>query len=315
MNENQSTVAHLDTGGIATASRSPAAKRRQEIELLRVVGAFGIVCYHTLQVGRSVAYAGLIAFLIISMFFAARSGASTKNVWRRARALLVPWLVWFVFYGVLNIVQHRPFISLQHGWITGVLAGTSIHLWYLPFIFLCTLLFDLVKDKVPAYLLSCVCLVLAASILISWPLWRGPTMGLNYPYAQYAHALAGVLIGVYFANCRALPELVAVYLISEFFFVCLLALPSPGIGFPYLLGVMAAALTLLPRWELPARFDISFLSECTFGIYLSHIFWLRVVRSLLPIDGVLMPFLVFVLAAVSVFLFKRYLPQLARYAV
>ena len=49
-----------------TAARAP---RRQWVEALRVVAAFGIVWYHAqIPTGHAVSYAGLSAFLAISLY-------------------------------------------------------------------------------------------------------------------------------------------------------------------------------------------------------------------------------------------------------
>lgn len=301
---------------IAGAMTARHDKRRQEIELLRVLSAFGIVWYHTASVGRDVAYSGLIAFLIISMYFAAQSGSPPKSVARRARILLVPWLAWCLFYGLLNLALHKPFLSLEHGWVAGLLVGTSIHLWYLPFIFLCIVLFDQIRDKVTQYTLSYACLVLAALTLALCSVWRGPSLAFDYPYAQYAHAMDGVLLGVFFANCSALSRPACALAIGlVLVLITVFALPLPGVGVPYLLGVSGAALTLLLPWERYIKFDVRWLSECTLGIYLSHIFWMKLFKKFLPMPDMLMPFVVFIVSALGVWLLKKSAPRVASYIV
>ncbi|MCU6497414.1 acyltransferase [Rugamonas sp. A1-17] len=291
-------------------------KRRQEIELLRILSAFGIVWYHTATVGRDIAYSGLIAFLIISMYFSARAGGSSKTMQERARTLLVPWLIWFVFYGFLNVVSNRPYLALDHGIIAGFLAGTSIHLWYLPFIFLAIVFFDRIKEHIDEQTLSYVCIFLAAAILVLNRFWRDQSLAFNYPYAQYAHALDGVLMGVFFANCSALPRALRTAFISIVLAACFIfALPVPGVGIPYLIGITVAAIILLPKWDLEFDFDIKWISECTLGIYLSHIFWLKVIKKVANINDLVLPFLVFAISALTVWAFKKTAPNLAKYAV
>ncbi|MRW86250.1 acyltransferase family protein [Pseudoduganella sp. FT26W] len=310
-------IRYLNTDGCSAETVVAArSKRRQEIELLRVLSAFGIVWYHTATIGRDVAYSGLIAFLIISMYFAAQSGSPPKSVARRARVLLVPWLVWCVFYGLLNLTLHKPFLSLEHGWIAGLLVGTSIHLWYLPFIFVCIVAFDQIKDKVNQHTLSYACILLAALTLGFCDFWRKPSLAFDYPYAQYAHAMDGVLLGVFFANCHALSRqacaiAIGVVLVLIVFF----AMPSPGMGVPYLFGLTAAAVTLLLPWDRYIHFDIRWLSECTLGIYLSHIFWMKLFKKFLPMPDLLLPFAVFAISAATVWLFKKSAPRVASYVV
>jgi fucose 4-O-acetylase-like acetyltransferase len=290
-------------------------KKRQEIELLRICSAFGIVWYHSVGVGRDIAYAGLVAFLIISMYFAAKAGMRRKRIGERARALLLPWLVWFLIYGAINVAGGRPFVPTEHGVVAGVLAGSSIHLWYLPFIFMAMVSFDHIKEHVDEQALSTLCIVLAAALLLLSGVWRGPSLAFDYPYAQYAHALDGVLIGVFFANCSALPRRRRAALIGMVLLVLLFALPTQGVGVPYLVGVLAVSLVLLPKWERFADLDVSWLADCTLGIYLSHALWLRLLKKYAAVPELLLPFLVFALAALGVWCFRRLLPGLAKYMV
>jgi len=306
-------------GGAGSYTLAPVnarSQRRQEVEVLRIVSAFGIVWYHTASVGRDFAYVGLIAFLITSMYFATRHAVAPKSVASRARTLLIPWAIWFLFYGLLNVVRHQDFLPMAHGWGTGILAGTSIHLWYLPFIFFCMVGFDWIRTQVDARVLAVVCVVTAGLLLALSRFWREPSLDLIYPYAQYAHALSGVLIGVFLANCDVLSRrdrvlAVAALLLS----IAMFSASLPGVGVPYLLGVAVTALALSPAWKGCIQFDVVWLSECTFGIYLSHIFWLRLIRSSSNIPELALPFVVFAVSAATVWMLKKGAPRVARYVV
>ena len=108
-------------------------KIRQDIELLRVLSALGIVWFHSETKGSNFGHSGLIFFLILSVFLG--GGQQNSSIQKRAKRLLVPWLIWFAYYGAINLVLQKSVIPLNNGLIAGVLSGPRIHLWYLPFIF------------------------------------------------------------------------------------------------------------------------------------------------------------------------------------
>ena len=289
-------------------------EKRQEIELLRIFSAFGIIWYHSASTGRDIAYAGLVAFLIISLYFSAKIKSPPKPVLERAKILLLPWIVWSIFYGAINLAQNRPFFSLDNGLTAGVLSGTSIHLWYMPFIFFVIIIFDYIKRYLTATILCYGCVALALALLWLNSAWRPTSLALGAPYAQYAHALDGVFIGVFFANCSALPRAMrAGFIAAILAFVMLFAWSVPGMGVTYLVGIALAAVILLPDWQLSFPVNISVLSECTLGIYLSHVFWIRVVSKLGITSELLLPFLVFGISALTILALKRYAPRIAQY--
>lgn len=293
---------------------SDSAQKRQEIELLRIFSAFGIIWYHSASTGRDIAYAGLVAFLIISLYFSAKIKSPPKPILERAKILLIPWIVWSIFYGAINLAQNRPFFSLDNGITAGVLTGSSLHLWYMPFIFFVIIIFDHIKRYLTASMLCYACAALALLLLWLNSSWRPQSLALGAPYAQYAHALDGVFIGVFFANCSALPRTMrAGFIAAILAFVMLFAWSVPGIGVTYLVGIALAAVILLPDWDLSFPVNISVLSECTLGIYLSHVFWIRVAGKLGIRSELLLPFLVFGISALTIFALKRYAPRVARY--
>lgn len=200
--------------------------------------------------------------------------------------------------------------------VAGFLSGTSIHLWYMPFIFMAIVVFDRIKVYVGNETLSYACIFIAICILLLSQFWRSQSISLGYPYAQYAHALDGVLIGVFFANCSALPRtLRAGFILLILAFVLIFTFTLPGVGVPYFLGILVAAFTLLPKWEFNFDARINCLSECTLGIYLSHIFWLKVIKKIDIVSDFTLPFMVFLVSALTVWCFKKMAPRLSSYTV
>lgn len=291
-------------------------EKRQEIELLRVVSAFGIVWFHCSAFGKDIAYSGLIVFLILSMYFSANSNSKPKPFSERSKRLLIPWVLWLLFYGALHVILKKPFMRTNNGLVAGVLAGTSIHLWYMPFIFMAITLFDQVKKYIASQPLAYICALIIVFIFSMTGFWRPWSSSLGSPWGQYVHALNGVFIGVFFANCGAIPKPVIVGFISLMLTtVALSSLTVPGVGEPYLIGIIITAITLLPRWNFHSGLKFNGLSDCTLGIYMTHPFWLLVFKKFWATSDFALPFLVFGVSAVTVWCFKKTAPDISKYLV
>ena len=294
------------------AAGSSAAPRRQDIELLRIVGAFGIVWFHTQPYGAAVAYGGLIAFLVLSILLGGKSGPVTaQTLGRRARRLLVPWMVWFAIYGALNRTQGLDFIALDRGLVSAVMAGTSIHLWYLPFIFLCLTGLDVLKAHLPRPVLAYAAAAAAIAITAAAPVWRPVTLALPYPCLQWADALAPVLAGVFLLCADALPvwhrRAMALVL-----FGCAVAVSvSESIGTSYAIGYGACLVIASGLLKSHIRVNLLPLSEATFGIYLLHILVWTMLLTHADVPRDFMPFAIFSIAASVVIALRRLMPRIA----
>jgi fucose 4-O-acetylase-like acetyltransferase len=279
-------------------------QKSPNIEALRILGALGIVWYHARGPGYAIAYGGLVLFLILS-FYLAGNAASRPSPLRRAQRLLQPWLLWMAVYGAVNLATHQPLIDTEYGVLAGILAGTSIHLWYLPFIFLCLIAYDQLRRIAAPDVLAMSGAVLAAVLLMLAPLWQPQLQTIGYPLAQYLHAAAGVGLGIYFANASSyswqwrLPLNVALLLVAA------LALPVYGIGLPYLLGIAAGWLLAAP--PLPASVGrwVNPLGAATFGVYCCHILVMRIIAKFTHIDGWLLPVLTFAASMAAVLLAQQ----------
>ncbi len=259
-------------------------------------------------------YAGLIIFLILSMYLAGtgnRSGHS--RLYRRVERLLIPWTVWFVIYGVLNIIVHKPIIPMDHGTIAGILSGPRIHLWYVPFIFLCLALFDLVGNYASRVSIAIASAALAIIVLSSTAVWRFESIQLGYPFAQYAHALAGVFIGAFFSNYGLLPKRLGIFLLLGMVVAAVSAIPYEGVGIPYLMGIVAGCILALRIFEKISIIDFSAVSQCTLGIYFLHIILLSVIIKFITVPGILLPTMAFVLSFFIVYFMRQSFPKLAKY--
>lgn len=286
--------------------------KRQEIEWLRILGAFGIVWFHCSSIGKDVAYAGLISFLIISLFLSAKP----KPVLERMNRLLTPWVIWLLFYGFLNLARNLPFVNTDFGIISGVFAGSAIHLWYLPFIFFVVTFFDQIRKCLPTSFLAYLCAFIIMLLIISVSVWRHLPFQITPPLGQYMHALIGVFAGVFFASYSSLPKNVfIIILLIIFTLLCIFAWDFEGIGVPYLLGLAVTSFILLPSWSFDPKLNLNWLSSCTLGVYMVHPFFILLEYKLYLAPPLFTPFIVFTLSVIFVLCLKSAAPRLAKYIV
>jgi fucose 4-O-acetylase-like acetyltransferase len=289
--------------------------KRQEIEIVRILSAFGIVWFHTASVGNDIGLSGLVVFIILSLYFAAGPGAAVKSIGSRFRRLILPWLFWYVFYALLNVALKRPVIQLERGWIAGVLTGPSVHLWYMPFMFAVLVMIDRIRTRIDPRLPAILCGMAVVPILASAAYWRFWSFTVGAPWAQYLQSVAAVLLGFFLANNPFIPWSITVFLLTVAGSTALAIIFVPGIGIPYFIGISVTALCLFPDWTIRPRPLINRLAECTLGIYLSHPFWNFVVTTQAHLSGTVIPLVVFTLSTLSVFLLRRLFPHWARHVL
>jgi peptidoglycan/LPS O-acetylase OafA/YrhL len=136
----------------------PGAERLAGVDAMRGFGAFGVICVHAgLVVENRVSPAGaalqtwfdfVVAFFLITAFYFALRGEKSPAIpwgaWLRQRSarLLVPYLIWSVFYLALHILK----LGLEHpiGNIRSLFqdptallldGGTGLALYFLPLLF------------------------------------------------------------------------------------------------------------------------------------------------------------------------------------
>ena len=288
-------------------------RKRADIEFLRVLSTFGIVWFHSGVFGHEFAYSGLIVFLILSMYLAGGSGAAdVLTLRRRLERLVVPWFFWCAVYVGLNVFRGVPAIPMDGGLVAGVLAGPSIHLWYMPFIFMCLLALDVIKSHLSQ---SCIAIgsgVAAFLILSTVSLWRPISMELILPLPQWAHASAAIFIGVFFLYFHQVSRFVGGALLLSILSAAVYATSVAGVGSPYLVGLMAGALIVFRLLE-GFKFDFGFFSECALGVYFIHVFIIFVFFKFGGVSGWLFPFAVFFVSILVVLVVRRLFPRVARY--
>lgn len=239
--------------------------------------------YHAGAPGPEYGYSGLVVFLALSAFFVRRKPVSL------VRRILVPWGFWLIVYGAFKAVAGNP-IFLDIDPLSAVLAGTSLHLWYLPFIFLASWAIWLTRATPLAGAL------IAAAMLLSSPWWRD--LGIMAPYAQWLQALPAIGIGL------ALRGRVSMAIAVAAVAICF-ALQVKGMSIPYLVGTAALLAAMrLPRLQL----NVEPLSSCMYGVYLVHILALVVFNRITGEGQFLTAVLAFAFSCAGVWIARRFVP-------
>lgn len=285
---------------------------RQDIEIIRIISAFAIVWFHSGAQGSEISYAGLVVFLVISIYLATRSSRSGKMyLLGIGKRLLVPWFFWLMIYGILNLVMGRTIVPVDHGFVFGVLAGSSIHLWFVPFLFICLVIYSFIKIYISQKVLAISASALVVIILVSASIWRLKSIEFGAPVAQYFHALPGFFLGIYFANANALQVKYALLLLLLMAMAAIWAIPLLGIT--YLVSMLICCFLLA---KILTSFKLIWLdstSKCVFGVYFLHVLVLNTLKKINIINGILLPVVVFFISLSVVYLARRLLPRFARY--
>ncbi|UCD53437.1 MAG: acyltransferase [Phycisphaerales bacterium] len=260
-------------------------QRITSIDGLRILAAVGIVWFHTDGAPyRYIGYTGLPIFLLI--FFSLithRSGTDPARYFfkRRWNRLVMPWLFWSLLYGALRIIKgacsgeassFQAMLSLET-----VLAGTHVHLWYLPYAFVSgflvyalnrwTLRFSHVAVVLIATGVGLSMLVVNAAGLFSF--------GLRCPVPQWEFGLAAVPLGFAIGRCLMISSswwqralLSAIFVLTQVTSLALIASGHVSSTVPYSLAVTLVCLAYC--WRSGGSVIIAKLAPLTFGIYLIH---------------------------------------------
>lgn len=286
---------------------------RYDVELLRIIAAFGIVWFHSgYSLGREIAYSGLVVFLVFSAYFATKS-ASKYSIAQRASRLLLPCLIWSVIYGGLKYLNGSSIFPDHSGFLRALLITPSIHLWYLPFIFFCVVLIDWGKLVLSHNAMAILAVLSSALLLLSSSVWR--EFDVASPLAQYLHALPAIFWGIFLGQNHLLADKLRLALIIPFFIVLLIvfAMGISGVSVTYSLGILLTSILLMNKSYITEHAFIAELSKLTLGIYLSHVALLFAFRQL-GLTNALLPIVSFFVSALLVFLGYKFLPpKLAKY--
>ena len=284
---------------------------RTDVEFFRIIAAFGVVWFHAeLDAWRSIAYGGLIYFVILSSYFSMVSSRQ-YTFFDRVQRIIFPYLFWFIFYFLLLWLANKPINPKNLSLASYIITSSSIHLWFLPFIFIVLCSIDIFKKLINTnhkYIVCTLSAFFSMVLIVTSPIWR--TYLLPIPLAQYVHVAAAVFMGVFLSCSHGVPKSLVlsliVMLISSMLWMT--SLNQPAIGVSYLVGFIPCILLLAKESFFGKNPLVLFVSSMSFGVYLSHMFWVMILRHL-DVTGFSLAIASFLLSILCVWMMKRYLPK------
>lgn len=280
------------------------AARLANVERLRVLAMLEIVRYH--DHGDRLALVGglgLPTFLLLTNLFnctLTKKRGPGKFMQDKRERLVVPWIFWSLFYAawlLQGALRKGEPLSGVLSWQM-ILAGTSAHLWFVPFAFASAALVSgaqwLTRD-LPDRITANVALVIGAAVLIGIGLMPEhdypapvPQWLLSTPSAFLGFAMGRLVIaeGNKFTLRAALPVAVGAGAIALY---CALGHPN-FLMQRYSTSILLVIATLL--WPGKPEAVSKFISPLLFGIYLAHHFIADRVLSHTPVHGTPWLFLV-----------------------
>jgi peptidoglycan/LPS O-acetylase OafA/YrhL len=275
--------------------------RNANLERLRILGALGIVCFHTQQgLAKAIGYAGLPVFLLLTVALAIGPEPAPFRKFARARAarLLLPWAAWLLVYLAFDLA-----IAAARGEPpAGVLArfnpfyGTELVLWYLPFAFYALGAAQLLHRGLwRAASLGVVAWLALAGVCVAvlpWALGDPPSAPLPVP--QFTFAAPSVLWGMAIAYAARLEgrrrgvglavPVVAVYVSAAALAILGATSGVDDLFFAYGPGVVLVCAGVV--WPgPPLGRAAAALAPLTYGIYLAHPLVLSVLERVPGLDA------------------------------
>lgn len=280
--------------------------RDQAFETLRTLAMFGVVAFHAKAPLSEVNYAGLVSFVVMTPFF------ETFYNWDRPRSLmavaktyLIPWAFWMCAYGAINIVIGRPILPYGPG-LQGLLAGTIIHLWFLPAMFAVVVALNLLKRVASRPVVFwCSCFAAALSFTCLLRLAGGP---LPPPYAQWVHAAPAVFFGVALGLAPSVRYGWSAYIVTLACLTIGAMAHQPGISITYPIGVASVVVASRVGDVLPTNYNVQSVSSCTYGIYLTHMVWVLGLGRVFGGGSYLVAVAAFAIALSTVWTARNFLP-------
>jgi surface polysaccharide O-acyltransferase-like enzyme len=255
-------------------------RRFHNLDRFRIIAALGVVWFHTEGLpGRSVAYGGLCFFLLTSFMLIGmkRHEAIRDALRKRFSRLIVPWLFWCAVYMILQIA--RLILGVEPNLAPYmVLTGTSIHLWYLPYVFVIAMAFHLLQAKIrtdKAAAIAVVTATISVVFCVAVPIAQR-FLQTSEPVSQWLYGItacvSGWVVGRFvMTNEKKLGVVKSVVFLAAIILTCvsMVLCGFPFLGWSYVTGIGLFALALLlPNWDANDLLRRS--TSMSMGIYLVH---------------------------------------------
>lgn len=293
--------------------------RNYNLEILRIISCFFIVFDHGNDAdwAQEIGVLSLIIFVLISSYFLSPQKDYSSFFSKRVVRLLIPWLFWFFVYGLLHIMNGTSFLPVTGDIFSAVLNGTRMHLWYLPFIFITSVIIVFYYNMVEQHSILkkynwAIFMLLSVILLIAMPLWRPWSLELRAPWGGWFLALPAIFIGATIANLnhhlsdywKIILYVIIIILIS--IWVTLSGHWSVTLGIPYLLGIILFVTAIYLKFEIISNSKIIMkLSNCTYGIYLIHPLIYSIEKKLGFSENLVTPFLTYALSLLIIILANK----------
>jgi len=250
------------------------SKQNALVDYGRFAASIGIVLFHSKLPGASIGLAALPLFTIFFCYFGIvsnRKATFEDSISERNARLMVPWYFWCAVYGAAKLaevlVSGRPLQSEFSWFMLG--TGTSIHLWFLPFAFLLSLVqyWFVWPYRLSPNTFTVLSVVFFGLSLACFSI--GPETQLAPPWAQWLYVIPPAIFGILLALVRGSR--------SKLVIVAGLAASVAGTAllFQWTHGLLqfavsaAVAAPLLLNY-LPSTALSSALGRATMGVYLVH---------------------------------------------
>jgi len=286
--------------------KAPAASEyRSSLDLMRFVGAIGIVWAHMFGPGPFVGPLSLSVFLIITAFLSAGSlkrRSPAEFIRKRAVSILQPWLVWSAIYFAADVLRHglgRSLSALVDTPLT-LLIGTSLHLWFLPFVFLGSFLIVLAK-RVSGPTSNLVYTLAIAAPAAALALILCVQLKLPAPLGQWAFSLPVFLLGIVAAQSGRLGQ----FWVQVAYVALVTALTLAFDASTGLFALVFAAVCFQILWYIRGGHPLfQALGSLAMGVYLIHPLFILIVHKAAPglfgtATGALLVFAVSMLAVMA----------------
>jgi surface polysaccharide O-acyltransferase-like enzyme len=277
-------VLQPQSGTVATVAKKVVAKaeRLANVERLRILAMLEIVRYHDHDDRLPfVGGLGLPTFLLLTALFnctlTERRGVSKFLTDKRER-LFLPWVFWSVVYGgmlVISGVRHGEPISSLLSWQM-ILAGTSSHLWFVPFAMFSAGLVagtHMLTRHAPNRLTGFIAMFVGAAVLLSIGLMPEadrpapiPQWLLSFPSAVFGFALGRLVLAE--GNKPAVRDLIPIAIVALIGAVYFQWFQPNMLIWRYCVSLILVFVV----FSIPGKLDpiSKFLSPLLFGIYLAH---------------------------------------------
>lgn len=253
--------------------------RNASFDYARLIAVIGIVWFHVQAPYADIGYSGLSLFLILLVFLAIpqishmrhtrhRAPAVLRYAAARGRRLIIPWLGASLLFGALKMADIWRGAAWGSEFNTTMwLTGTALHLWFLPFAFVISLMLWPLARWIPRVQRSVqlhLCMTFMCLSLIALAFWQNTT--LPAPVAQWAYALPAIFLGVSLALTGARVWRMA-GVATLFFCMALSANWTLGL---LQLGIAVGVLITCSLIHTKPNAVSAFAAKASFGVYLIH---------------------------------------------